>query len=85
MSREQYRSHHLPGDIEFVRAVRATSDPVRVVVRGDVAWTAATSITQGTFHDRPINSAGAALMVLTREPGGWQIRAIHWSSHTRKP
>ena len=48
-TREQYRSHHLPGDIEFVRAVRATGDPVRVVVRGDVAWTVATSITKAPF------------------------------------
>lgn len=83
-TREEYRGHHLPADIAFVRAVRTTRDPVHVVVRGDVAWTAATSITQGTFRDRPVNSAGAALMVLTREPGGWRIRAIHWSSHDRK-
>lgn len=83
-TREQYRGHHLPADIAFLRAVRTTRDPLHVIVRGDVAWTAATSITQGTFRDRPVNSAGAALMVLTREPGGWRIRAIHWSSHARK-
>ena len=84
-TREQYRAHHLPADIEFVRAVRTIRDPVHAVVRGDVAWTVATSVTQGTFHERAINVADAALMVLTREPDGWRIRAIHWSSHARKP
>ena len=84
-TREQYRAQHLPADIEFVRAVRATRDPVHAVVRGDVAWTTATSITQGAYHGRAVNVAGAALMVLAREPGGWRIQAIHWSSHARKP
>lgn len=84
-TRNQYRAHHLPADIQFLRAVRTTRDPVRAVVRGDVAWTTATSTSQGTFRERPVNSAGAALLVLTRESDGWRIDAIHWSSHTRKP
>lgn len=79
-TREEYRSHHLPSDIEFARAVQATQSPLRITVRGDVAWVASTSTAKGTFRGRPINSVGAELMVLTRLSGGWKIAAIHWSS-----
>jgi ketosteroid isomerase-like protein len=84
-TRAEYRSHHLAGDIEFARAVRSQRGPVRVRVRGDVAWATSTSTTEGQFRERAINSAGAELMVLTRTPRGWRISAIHWSSRTRRP
>ena len=83
-TRAEYRAHHLGGDIAFARAVRSERGPVRVRVRGDVAWATSTSVTQGTFNGRAINSAGAELMVLTRTPGGWRISAIHWSSRARR-
>lgn len=84
-TREEYRSHHLPSDMQFARAVQAREGPLRVTVRGDVAWAASTSVAQGTFRGRPVNSVGAELMVLTRGPGGWRIAAIHWSSRARRP
>lgn len=83
-SRDEYRSHHLPADIEFARAVPGERGPVMVRVRGDVAWASATSTTRGEFRGRQVNSSGAELMVLSREPDGWKIRAIHWSSRTRR-
>jgi ketosteroid isomerase-like protein len=82
-SRAEYRAHHLPADIAFARDVRSERSPVRVALRGDVAWATATSTTRGRFHDRDVGSAGAELMVLTRAPDGWRISAIHWSSHKR--
>lgn len=84
-SRDEYRSHHLPGDIEFARAVPSRRGPLHVTIRGDVAWARSTSVTEGQFRGRAINSAGAELMVLSREADGWRIRAIHWSSRTRRP
>jgi uncharacterized GH25 family protein/ketosteroid isomerase-like protein len=84
-TREEYRSHHLPGDIAFARAVPSQGGPVSVRVRGDVAWAWSTSTTQGEFRGRQINSSGAELMVLTRTAAGWKISAIHWSSRTRRP
>lgn len=83
-TRDDYRAHHLPADIEFARAVRSASAPVRVVVQGDAAWAVSTSTTQGDFRGRAINSAGAQLVVLSREADGWKIRAIHWSSRSRQ-
>ncbi len=83
-TREEYRSHHLPADIAFARAVKGVRSPIRVVVRGDVAWATSTTTTQGDFRGRPVNSAGAELMVLTRTTDGWKINAIHWSSRSRR-
>lgn len=81
-TRDQYRSGHLSGDIAFSRAVPSVRGEPTVVVIGDVAWVSNTSRTTGTYRDRPINSAGAELMVLSRTADGWRIRAIHWSSRT---
>jgi ketosteroid isomerase-like protein len=84
-TRDEYRGHHLPGDIGFARAVRAERTPVRVTVQGDAAWAWSTSTTQGEYRGRPIDSVGAELMVLARGADGrWLIRAIHWSSRARR-
>ena len=84
-TREEYRGHHLPGDIAFARAVRSERTPPQVRVQGDVAWAWSTSVAQGTYRQRAINSAGAELMVLGRAADGrWLIHAIHWSSRNRR-
>ena len=83
-TRADYRAHHLPADIAFARAIRAQRGPIRVRVRGDVAWTSSTSTTQGDYNGRAINSVGAESMVLLREAQTWRISSIHWSSRTRR-
>lgn len=83
-TRDEYRSHHLAGDIGFARVVKGERGPVRVVIQGDVAWATSTSTTQGEYRGRQINSVSAELMVLSRSSRGWQIRAIHWSSRARR-
>jgi len=83
-SRAEYRSHHLPADIAFAQALPGTRSPFAVKVRGDVAWAWSTSVTQGEFRGRQVNSAGAELMVLERTDAGWRITAIHWSSRQRR-
>jgi ketosteroid isomerase-like protein len=79
-TKEQYRSHHLPADIAFARAVPRESGPIRVTVRGDVAWASSTGLARGRFRDRDVNSQTAELVVLERSGEEWVIRAIHWSS-----
>jgi ketosteroid isomerase-like protein len=81
----EYRAHHLPADIAFAAGVPAQRTVRSVVVRGDAAWVASTSVSQGEFRGRAVNSAGAELMVLARTGDGWRITAIHWSSRTRRP
>jgi ketosteroid isomerase-like protein len=82
-SLQEYRSHHLPADIAFARAVKTARSPTRVTVRGDVAWTNATSTTRGIYRGKTVNSTGAESMVLTRGADRWTISAIHWSSRDR--
>ena len=83
-TRAEYRSHHLQADVAFAQSVKTERSPIRVVVRGDVAWASSTSVSQGEFRGRAINSVGAELMVLVRDSGGWKISAIHWSSRSRR-
>jgi len=83
-TREEYRSHHLPADIAFARAVPSDRAPMRVRVEGDAAWVWSTSVAQGQYNGRPVNSAGAELIVLRRTDAGWKISAIHWSSRARR-
>ncbi|WP_411282149.1 YybH family protein [Gemmatimonas sp.] len=78
-----YRSHHLPADIAFAKALKSTRAPLRVSVRADIATSTSTSITKGTFRDRAVDTAGAELIVARRTAQGWRISAIHWSSRRR--
>lgn len=84
-TRAEYRSHHLPADIIFAAAVPSIRTVTQVTISGDVAWITATSSTKGTYRDRPVNSVGAELTVLSRTSSGWQIRSVHWSSHAKRP
>jgi ketosteroid isomerase-like protein len=84
-SRAQYFAHHLAADIEFARAVRSERTVVSYAREQNVAWLVSASTASGNFKGRDINSIGAELMILSRTPGGWKIRAIHWSSARRPP
>ena len=43
-TRAEFRSHHLPADINFARAVKGQQGPMRVRVQGDVAWVSSTTV-----------------------------------------
>ena len=81
-----YRAHHIGADIAFARAVPGVHKTVAVRLAENTAWVTSTSVTQGQFEGRAVNSSGAELMVLTRttQRSPWLVRAIHWSSHRRK-
>ena len=83
-NREHYVAHHLPADMAFLRAVTTLSGPIRVVVVGDVAWATSSTAVTGRYEGRAIDSQGVELVVLSRDPDGWRIRAIHWSSRARR-
>jgi ketosteroid isomerase-like protein len=82
-TRDEYRGHHLAGDIAFSRAVPSRRGSQKVTVQGDVAWVVSSSRTSGHYRGRVVDVEGAELMVLSRTPRGWCIRAIHWSSRPR--
>lgn len=80
-TRAEYESQHLPEDIQFAQAVHSNRSDVRVQIDGNTAWLTSRSKTEGSFEGKPVNSVGVELVVLTKAPAGWLIRAIHWSSH----
>jgi ketosteroid isomerase-like protein len=82
-NRMQYETDHLPADLDFAKGMKATRMPVKQDVRGDVAWVRTSTEFTGTFQDQPLALFGLETMVLTREPEGWRIRALHWSSQRR--
>ncbi|HYL90844.1 MAG TPA: nuclear transport factor 2 family protein [Burkholderiales bacterium] len=79
-SRDEYLSHHLAADLEFAKTAPSQIQRMETSISGATAWVRSTSVSSGTFRDKPIRLAGAELMVLTRKGAGWEIRAIHWSS-----
>lgn len=79
----EYRSHHLSSDMGYARVVTTRRGATSVRVQGDAAWATSTSTSTGTFRMRPVDAAGAELMVLVRTAQGWRIAAIHWSSRDR--
>jgi ketosteroid isomerase-like protein len=81
---EEYRSHHLPADMEFSAGVPAERTVVQAVVEGDAAWVISKSLSKGKFRDHDIDATGAELIVLSKEGDAWKIRAIHWSSYNNK-
>lgn|GEM_PF-714712 len=83
-TREEYRLHHLSADLVFAAAVPSVRTVTQVTISGNVAWITATSTTKGSYRDRPVNSVGAELTVLSRTGSGWQIRSVHWSSHAKR-
>lgn len=80
-TRAEYESHHLPEDIQFAQAVRSERSDVRIQIDGNTAWVTSRSKAQGSVEGKPVNSVGVELVVLTKTADGWQIRAIHWSTH----
>ena len=83
-TRAEYEKGHLAADMEFAQAVESTREKVTTRQEGEVTWVTSTSHSTGSFKGREVNSAGAELMVLSKTPDGWHIRAIHWSSHALK-
>jgi ketosteroid isomerase-like protein len=78
-NRMQYETNHLPADLEFAKGMKATRMPVQQTVRGDVAWARTSTEFRGTFEGTPLALLSLETMVMTREPEGWKIKALHWS------
>jgi ketosteroid isomerase-like protein len=82
-TRAEYEKNHLPADIDFEKSVPMKRGALRIVVSGDAAWATCLTELKGTFQGRAIDSIGTEMMVLSRAAGGWQIRAVSWSSRAR--
>ncbi len=80
MSRDEYASHHLVGDLEFAAATHHEILDQSSAISGELAYVLTRSRTTGAFRERQIDSLGVETMVLRRGDAGWQIVHVHWSS-----
>lgn len=79
-SREEYASHHMKGDIAFLRASRR--EVLSRASGGDGAhgWVSTRSRITGHHRDKDVDILSTETMVLKRTSEGWRITHIHWSS-----
>lgn len=84
MSREEYASHHLDSDMEFVRAMKTEVLDRQAHSGVDAAWVLTRTRTTGRFRERDFDLEGVETMVLRRAGEQWRIIHVHWSSHSRK-
>lgn len=84
VSKDQYVTGHLPGDIAY--SVGMTDEVVsrRVSTSGAFSVVLTQSRTTGTYEGKPVDREGTETMVLKRAKGAWLITHIHWSSHAKK-
>lgn len=83
MSRTEYASHHLGGDMKFSAAVDTEVVDRQSGSDGKSAWVLTRSQTRGTYGDREINAKGTETMILVNIDGSWRIVHIHWSSRSK--
>lgn len=79
-SRDEYAAHHLKADASFAAVSEATITRRAGWADGAVAWITTEGRTTGLAGDRTIDRLTVETMVLKREPNGWRIQHIHWSS-----
>jgi ketosteroid isomerase-like protein len=84
-TRAEYLRDHLPADIAFAQSAREQRGTPLVTILGDAAWVSGSSQVEAERDGTPVRARNAELIVLSREAGGWSIRAIHWSSQRIEP
>ena len=84
-SRDEYAAHHMKADMAFLAKAQVQVIDRRHGTSGDLAWVATRSRTTGTYKDKPVDFYGTESLVLRRDPGGWRIVHVQWSSQPVEP
>lgn len=84
VSKAEYVTGHLPGDIAYSAGMTDQVVSRRVSTSGAFAVVMTQSRTTGTYEGKPVDREGTETMVLKRVKGAWLITHIHWSSHAKK-
>ncbi len=79
-SKSEYAAHHAAADAAFSAAVPSTLLRRSAHATGDLAWIASETRTTGRYKERAVDRLGTESMVLRRDPDGWHVVHIHWSS-----
>ncbi|MBI5942523.1 MAG: nuclear transport factor 2 family protein [Caulobacterales bacterium] len=84
VSKDEYVTGHLPGDIAYSVGMTDQVISRRISTSGSFAVVMTQSRTTGTHEGKPVDRGTTETMVLKRTKGVWLIAHIHWSSHATK-
>ena len=79
-SAEEYASHHLSADIEFLSNMNITSLEHRIEGTSDMAVSVSRSQLKGSYKDKSIDMKTMETIVLKKFGEHWKIIHIHWSN-----
>lgn len=83
-SREQYLGHHAISDARFLKGSQREITYRKARIAGDMAWVASESEIHVVKDGKTLALLSTETMVLRRDPAGWRIVHIHWSSRPRQ-
>ena len=78
-SRREYAAEHLGADAAFLKSARHKMLSRRGDTVGDLAWVATESRLTAQAAE-PADIISTETMILRKQPGGWRIIHVHWSS-----
>lgn len=84
-SRDEYAAHHMKGDMAFLAKAHVQVLERKHRANGDLAWIATRSRITGTHKDKPVDLLSTETLVLERDPEGWRIVHLQWSSRPAAP
>jgi ketosteroid isomerase-like protein len=83
-SREEYLGHHAIADAKFLGGATVSILRRHGAVHGDLAWVGSESELRAGEGSQAKTLLSTETMVLQRQPKGWRIVHIHWSSRPKK-
>jgi ketosteroid isomerase-like protein len=83
-SREEYASHHMHADMEFLAGVERQILDRDVFEAENLAVVSTRSRLSGRFRDKEVDLFSTETLVLILTDVAWKVRHIHWSSTPAK-
>lgn len=80
LSREEYASHHLDGDLAYLAQIDVRVVDRKVLGGTDRAIVLTRTESSGHYRGKPVASRGTETLVLERRGERWLIVHVHWSS-----
>lgn len=79
-SADEYSTHHLPADIQFMARMRREVGARQTGGDSTTAWVATTTRIRGQYKGKAVDLDSTETLILTLTTAGWRIAHIHWSS-----
>ena len=80
LSRDEYASHHLNGDLAYLAEIDVRVVDRKVLDGADRAIVLTRTESKGQYKGKPVASRGTETLVLERRGERWLIVHVHWSS-----